>query len=460
MEVRWWMQGLDRPDAPAITWRGETVTYGELRRRVGRAIHWIRSRGLGPSDVLAIQLPKSLAFLELHLAALATGVITLPLNDRYTEAEVEWMLADAEVHTAIRPADRATLGRELATAAVDPIPDPPDPECIGVLCYTSGTTGRPKGARIRQRNIAACVEALHQAWRWRSDDILVHALPLFHVHGLFVAQHGALRAGAHAVWLEKFRADEVFRAIERHRATIFMGVPTFYHRLLKEGPEGRDLDSVRLFTSGSAGLPASDWRAWKERTGHEIVERYGMTEIGIVLSNPLDGPRKPGSIGVPLPGVQARVVEGELQIRGPSVFAGYLNRPEATAEALVDGWMRTGDLAEMDVDGFVRLNGRRSELILRGGLNVYPPEVEAVLLGAPAVSEAAVFGLPDPDLGERVGAAVVLERAAEPQEILEHARGRLARFKVPERLWILDELPRNAMGKVTKADLRALAATS
>ena len=257
-----------------------------------------------------------------------------------------------------------------------------------------------------------------------------------------------------------FDAAAVLEAIERHRATIFMGVPTYYHRLLQTDLEGAALDSIRLFTSGSAGLPATDWHAFRDRTGHAIVERYGMTEVGIVVSNPLEDPR-PGEIGLPLPTVEARVVGldrapvpadtiGELEIAGPSVFAGYLGRPDATAEALVDGWMRTGDLAERTAEGRIRLVGRRSEVVIRGGLNIYPAEVEAVLLEQDGVHEAAVFGIPDAALGERVLAAVVCSETLDLGVVATALEGRLARFKLPERLIRVSELPRNAMGKVQK----------
>lgn len=336
---------------------------------------------------------------------------------------------------------------------------------LGAILYTSGTTGRPKGARLRQAHLWATIEALHVAWEWSPDDVLVHALPAFHVHGLVVAALGALRAGARQVWLPRFDPDAVPTALVDERATVFMGVPTFYVRLLQNTLP--DLSHVRLFTSGSAPLPAHVHRAFRQATGHEIVERYGMTEIGIVLSNPLRGARKPGSVGLPLPGVERRIVDpvtgadravgevGELLIRAPSVFEGYHLRPDATAAALVDGWMRTGDQGHLDEDGYVHLVGRRADLVLCGGLNVYPGEVEQALAEAPGVTEIAVFGVPDPDLGEVPHVAVVGGITAE--ELLAFARRRLAPYKIPRVVHILDALPRNSMGKVRTTELRLLA---
>lgn len=355
------------------------------------------------------------------------------------------------------------MEERLRAAAPHPLPEIPSLSQVGVICYTSGTTGRPKGARIRQSNIAACVDALHTAWGWRADDVLIHALPLFHVHGLFVAQHGALRAGASTCWLPRFEAVALLQTIEGEQGTVVMGVPTFYTRLLAHGLAGHALDSVRLFTSGSAPLPAATWEAFRRATGRSIVERYGMTEVGIVVSNPLDA-TVPGTIGFPLAGVRARMETegrpsevgevGELFIAGPSVFEGYHNRPEATAEALIDGWMRTGDLGWMDEEGRITLVGRRSEMVISGGLNVYPAEVEAAVVRHPEVAEAAVFGVPDADLGEQVRVAVVAESPLDPSALRGWLREHLAGYKIPKQVHQVDVLPRNAMGKVTKQVLK------
>ena len=465
--------GWRGPHAALVLWDGTTITYAELHDRVGRAAAWLQARGIRPGHIVALQLPRHPRFLELHLALLAMGAATLPMNRQYTTDEVAFLVEDAGAALLIlgdeqpAPTTEVPLCRlsEVAPEGLAPVPFPPaiDPEALAVLCYTSGTTGRPKGARIPQRALGACVDALHEAWGWSADDVLVHALPLFHIHGLFVAQLGALRAGATTVWLERFAPDAAMAAIEAHRATVFMGVPTFYHRYL--GWEGTpDLSSMRLFTSGSAPLPAANHRAFEARFGHRVLERYGMTEVGIVLSNPLDGERRPGSVGHPLPGVRLKITDasgeevapgqvGEVRIAGPSVFAGYHGLPEQTEAAIGDGWMHTGDLGYQDADAYVHLVGRESDMIISGGLNVYPPEVEAILREDAGVHEVAVFGLPHPDLGEQVTAAIVGD--ADPDALVARARERLAAFKYPREILHVGELPRNAMGKVQKARLRA-----
>ena len=450
-----WISRWQGRQTAAITYAGQTVTFAELEGRIRRAATWLRREGCVPGETLALQMPRSTTFLELHLAALALGVVTLPLNPRYTDREVSEILGDAKAHhTLLLDTPVSRIDAEIAACEEDPLDAVPSLEEIGVLCYTSGTTGRPKGAQIRQRNLLATVEALFGAWRWTEDDVLIHALPLFHIHGLFVAQHVALMACAHAVWLPSFSVRGVWDAISCHHGTVFMGVPTFYNRLVSSDDAPESLDSMRLFTSGSAPLSAKTWRQFRDRFGHEILERYGMTEIGIVLSNPYDGPRIPGTVGLPLPGIEAEVRRGdELWIRGPSVFAGYLGRPVTTKEALQQGWMRTGDFAATLDSGHVRLLGRRSDLILTGGFNVYPGEVEAVLLEHASVQEAVVFGVTDSDLGACVHAAVVGE--ATPADLLEWCRAQLTGYKCPRHIWIRDLLPRNAMGKVLRKTLSA-----
>ncbi|MEC7946870.1 MAG: AMP-binding protein [Myxococcota bacterium] len=473
LDARW-----TRPDHPAVIDRDEMVTYGQLRARIARARGWLRAHGVGPGDGVALQMPRCLAFLELHLATLSLGAWTLPLNPAYTAAEVGFALSDARprlavlpdpgaVETCIRVVPAATVRLGLDASAPAPSLDVPG-GTLACLCYTSGTTGRPKGARISHDNLAFTVQSLHEAWRWTRDDVLLHVLPLFHIHGLFVAQHGALFAGATAVWLHRFDAAAALQAIETHRATVFMGVPTHHARFLALPPDQTvDLSSMRLFTSGSAPLPARDHAAFLARFGHAILERYGMTEVGIVLSNPYDGPRVPGTVGFPLPGVvvqvtnpeQGRPVEdgavGELWIRGPGVIDRYHERPDATATALTGGWMRSGDLARRDPDtGRLSIVGRARDMVISGGLNVYPAEVEAVLREHPAVAHAAVVGIPDPDLGERVVAAVVLHEPTETTALLDHCRTRLARYKQPRELRRVGALPRNTMGKVQKHRIR------
>ncbi len=458
-------------DLPALTWRGHTSSYAALEDRVRRAATLLQRWGLRPGDVIALQLPKAPVAFELHLAALATGIVTLPMSTAYTESEVAHLVDDSGCARAVRgttDADLTALEHELtgcSPASPWPPPDPGD-DALAMLCYTSGTTGRPKGARILHRNLVAAVEALHTTWRWSRDDVLVHALPVHHIHGLVVAQYGAYRAGAHACWLPRFDADAVLHELSERRATIYMGVPTHYHRLLR-APRLGPCPHMRLFTSGSAPLPATAHTAFEARTGHRILERYGMTEVGIVLSNPYEpAARRPGSVGHALPGVKVRIANsrgetlppgeiGEVRIAGPSVFDGYHMLPERTAAALAGGEMHTGDLGSVDEDGYIHLVGRRSDLILSGGLNVYPREVERVLLTHPAVAEVAVFGLPDDDLGEAVTAAVVWRDGVGPDDLRAWCRGRLAGFRIPKRVHVVEGLPRNAMGKVVVRALRA-----
>jgi malonyl-CoA/methylmalonyl-CoA synthetase len=455
------------------------LTYAMLPSRVARAVALLRSLGVGRGDVVALQLPRSVAWLELHLAALAIGAITLPLHDRYTAPELAYFLDDSRarvafVATELAPSFPGAIAADAVRAALDAV-DPGlvasttldatvEASEIACILYTSGTTGRPKGALITHANLLAGVAALDQAWRWSSRDVLVHALPLFHVHGLFVALHGALWAGATAVWMDRFEPVEALRLIEA-RATVFMGVPTFYQRFCSLPPLEVDLSRVRLFTCGSAGLPARLWNTFRDRFGHAILERYGMTEVGIVVSNPYEGERRPGSIGLPLPGVLARVVGpagevpdgevGELRISGPTVFSGYLGQPAKTAEALAEGEMHTGDLAIREPGGYLRLVGRARDLVICGGFNVYPSEIEAVLLEHPGVAEAAVVGVPDPDLGERLVANVIVNDRAEIKDLAVFCVARLAPYKRPRWFRVVADLPRNAMGKVEKSKIEA-----
>lgn len=425
-----------------------------MREGILRTAGWLSARGIGQGDVVAVRLDKSLAFLELHLGAMALGAAILPLHPAATEAEATYLCSDAGAKLRIFDSIGDHYGEPARVASVEP-------DQTAILLYTSGTTGSPKGAPISHGNLLAMVRALHQAWHWSDQDVLLHALPLFHVHGLFVAQWGAMYAGARAHWLEKFDVDAVLDALPS--STVFMGVPTFYARLLSAEPRG-DLSGMRLFTSGSAPLPAAHHQAFEERFGHRILERYGMTEIGIVLSNPYDGERRPGAVGFPLPGARARVVRqddteaavdevGEICIAGPSVFAGYLGRPEATAKALRSGWMHTGDLGWIDAEGYIHVAGRAGDMILSGGFNVYPREVEAAIrrvLGQEV--EVAVFGLWDADLGERVCAAIVGELDAD--ELTAKLRHEISPYKLPRRWFRVQALPRNSMGKVQKARLR------
>jgi malonyl-CoA/methylmalonyl-CoA synthetase len=461
-----------RGDTDAICAPEGTVSYGELERRVLRAAGWLKSQNVQRGDTVALALPKSLAFVELVLGAMRLGAVALPLNERYTPRELKHPLSHAPARLAVLPEPQrlalADLGIPLVSAdtirreldAASPHGPPPgNSEDTALLMYTSGTTGQPKGVPLTKAQVKATVDALHTSWAWSEDDVLLHALPQYHIHGLVVATFGALAAGARAVWLPSFEPQAVLSELSSGRITVFMAVPTFWHRLLEQ-PGSQDLSTLRLATSGSAGLPATVHQAARERWGLEIVERYGMTEAGIVVSNPLRGERRPGSIGLPLPHVEVEIrgesgqplpdgEVGELYLRAPSVFSGYLHDPQATGRALVHGWMRSGDLGYKGPDGYLTLVGRKSELVIVGGLNVYPAEIEQVLLSCPGVREAAVVGLPDPDLGEVPVAALV--GTPDLEEVRARLRAELAPYKIPRILRIVETLPRNAMGKIVKS---------
>ena len=468
---------------------GRSLSYAELEASIGAWAARLAAAGLVPGERVAVQVQKSLEALLLYLACLRSGLIFLPLNPAYTAGELEHMLTDAEpalfVTDPAREAELAPLARRHGVRLVwtldaagrarpwdarEPAPPPPPPvkgEDIAALLYTSGTTGRPKGAPLAHRNLASNARVLVEAWGFTAEDVLLHALPIFHVHGLFIACHCALLAGARMLWLPRFEAEEVVRLLPE--ATVFMGVPTMYVRLLEQ-PEltPERCRRMRLFISGSAPLPAQVWHAFKERTGHEILERYGMSEILMHTGNPLHGERRPGTVGRPFPGSEVKIVDergralapgrvGEVLVRGPNVFSGYWRRPQLQREVFTeDGWFRTGDLGYLSEDGYLTLVGRSKDLIITGGLNVYPKEVEEVLDSLPGVRESAVFGLPHPDFGEAVTAAVVPEPGSrwDERRLIAALKARLAGFKVPKRILRLDELPRNSMGKIQKRVLR------
>ena len=339
-----------------------------------------------------------------------------------------------------------------------------------MMLYTSGTTSRPKGAEITHGNLTANLDALHEAWGWQTDDVILHVLPIFHVHGLIVALHGALNAGATAVLLPRFEAQQTLDLLTSQRFSVFMAVPTI-HRRLYNAATGRtiDLSHMRLMTSGSDRLPDDLFFGYQQTFGYTLLERYGMTETGMNLSNPLHGERRVGSVGMPLPGVEARIVDpateqplpdgevGAVQIRGPHVCKGYWRQPEKTREAFSDdGWLRTGDMGMREADGYFTLKGRAKDLIITGGLNVYPPEVELVLMEYPGVAACAVIGCPDDEWGEQVTAAIIAAPDAEivPDDLIAFCRQQLAAYKTPRRVVVVDDFPRNALGKIQKAKLR------
>jgi len=443
---------------------GTTWTYADLDARSAALAGALGRAGARAGDRVLAQVAKSPDAVALYLACLRAGVVFVPLNTAYTAAEVQGFVDDAEPALVVDD-DR------LAALVADDGPPRHDlePRADGdpaAMLYTSGTTGRAKGAVLSVANLVSNARALVDAWRFEADDVVVHVLPIFHVHGLFVALHCALGVGAATRLHERFDPDTVVADLPR--STVLMGVPTHHHRLLAHPDLTREACSaLRLVTSGSAPLTADDHVAFAERTGHEIVERYGMTETLILTSNPYDGARVPGTVGFPLAGVELRVVDGDgepvptgeagdVEVRGPGVSQGYWRRPDADAEAFrADGWFRTGDVGTLDGEGRLTLVGRAKDLIIAGGYNVYPKEVELAIDRAPGVEESAVVGVPDADLGEVV-AAVVVRRpgsALDEADVLA-ACADLARFKRPRRVVFVDELPRNAMGKVEKALLR------
>ena len=464
---------------------GRVYTYGDLDATSARYARLLREIGVARGDRVAVQVEKSAAAVFLYLATLRLGGVYVPLNPAYTPAELGYFVADAEPRAVVcRPEDESVLREICCDASIltlgargdgsliersETLPSGfhcslPASEDIAAILYTSGTTGRSKGAMLTHANLAANGCTLQQLWGFTSDDVLLHALPLFHAHGLFVALHCTLLAGARMLFLPRFDADSVVRLLPR--TTVMMGVPTFYTRLLTNPGVTREACArVRLFISGSAPLLVETHQRFRERTGHAILERYGMTETGMNCSNPLRGERVPGSVGPPLPGVEVRVADaagnvlepgetGVLEVRGPNVFRGYWRMPEKTrAEFRGDGFFVTGDVARIDERGYVHLVGRARDLIISGGLNVYPKEIEEVLDSVEGVVESAVVGVPHPDFGEAVVAVVL--RSADHPGLTEHAvvtaaRQRLAAYKAPKRVFFTDALPRNAMGKVQK----------
>ena len=461
------------PDRPLL-WekRRGWVTAGDVDQASRRVAARLAGAGLRPGDRILMSAGTSVDLVEAHVAALRLGLVVVPANTAYREREIVHLVGDAGPRAAVvDDPDRAgwihranpdvlILGPDVdvgSGAGAAPVLDAVRPEDPALIGYTSGTTGTPKGAVLSHGNLLASSEAVRLAWRWTADDRLVLALPLFHIHGLGVGLHGTLLAGASAVLLPRFDPDAVLDAAAAHDATLFFGVPTMYARLAGSHRLG-ELGRLRLCVSGSAPLPPAIFDRLADGSGQRVLERYGMTETGMNVSNPYDGERRPGTVGFPLPGVELRLAEnGEIHLRGPNVFGGYWGLPDATAAAFTDdGWFKTGDIGEHDPDGYLRLVGRARDLIITGGLNVYPREVEDVLLEHPAVAEVAVAGTPDAEWGEIVTAYVVpAPAAARPvdDELGGFAAERLARFKCPRRFVFVDELPRNALGKVLRHEL-------
>jgi malonyl-CoA/methylmalonyl-CoA synthetase len=464
--ARHWRSAPERPALAEAS--GAALSWGQLEAESARAAGRLHAAGLRAPERVLVSANSSLALALAHVACLRLGLVVLPANPAYRVAELAHLVRDAGPRAAI--VDDA--GRAAALRALDPdllvlspalelaqgpVPqlDRASPDAIALLAYTSGTTGRPKGALLSHGNLHATAEALRIAWRWSPEDRLVHALPLFHMHGLGVALHGTLQAGASALLLPRFDPGEVLEAVERFAATLFFGVPTMLHRLV-EHPQAERLARLRLLVSGSAALSAELHERIAARTGQLTLERYGMTETGMLVSNPVEGPRLPGAVGFPLPGVELRLAGGgAIEVRGPNVFAGYLDRPEANAAAFTgDGWFRTGDLGTLDAEGRLRIVGRAKALVISGGYTVYPREVEEALLSHPAVREAAVVGTPSEEWGEVVTAYLVSERELDLAELRAHCGERLAAYKHPRIVHRVAALPRNALGKLQRHRLR------
>jgi malonyl-CoA/methylmalonyl-CoA synthetase len=481
----------DRPaDAPFLeTPDGRRLSYGGLWEVSGQLAQALGRLGVGRGDRVAVQVEKSPEALLLYLACVRAGAVFLPLNTAYTLAELQYFLGDAEPALTVVAPERieaveglgvgrvAGLGDdgasgsliELAGACPAEFEDAPvQGSDLAAILYTSGTTGRSKGAMLSHDNLASNALTLKAHWRFSPADVLLHALPVYHTHGLFVATNTVLAAGASMLFTPAFEAAEALRLLRR--ASVMMGVPTYYTRLLAQpGLDREAVAGVRLFVSGSAPLLEATHEAFRERTGHAVLERYGMTETNMITSNPYDGERRPGSVGPALPGVAVRITDpetgrlvtdgeiGMIEVKGPNVFGGYWRMPEKTAaEFRADGFFITGDLGVKAPDGYVSIVGRGKDLVITGGLNVYPKEIEAEIDALPGVAESAVIGLPHPDFGEAVTAVVARASGAtlEEAEVIAALRPRLAGFKLPKRVLVVDQLPRNAMGKVQKAALR------
>jgi malonyl-CoA/methylmalonyl-CoA synthetase len=471
---------------------GGTLSYAQAEAGAARFASLLSGLGLQPGDRVAVQVEKSPEALLLYLACLRAGFTYLPLNSAYQQGEIGYFLENAEPRAIVAQPESmswleplaarlgirhvfsmdeeggGTLGEAARNAPATFTTAERSSDDLAAILYTSGTTGRSKGAMLTHGNLASNAQVLHRAWGFRRGDVLIHMLPLFHVHGLFVACHCVLANGSGMRFHGKF--DAATALAELATSTVFMGVPTFYTRLLAEPGLDRDACSnMRLFVSGSAPLLAETHVEFEERTGHRILERYGMTETGMLTSNPLEGERRAGSVGPALPGTQVRVVDdddvacppgaiGHVQVRGANVFPGYWRMPDKNREEFTtDGFFRTGDLGSLSKDGYLSIVGRSKDLIITGGYNVYPKEIELALDELPGVRESAVVGVPHPDFGEAVTAVIVPragEKAPTEDEIIATLKGRLANFKVPKRVHVVDDLPRNAMGKVQKNLLR------
>ncbi|NRF65976.1 malonyl-CoA synthase [Aquincola sp. S2] len=496
---------IETADGPAgQPFTPQHYTWRDLERGTAMLANLLAGLALPPASRIAVQVDKSVEALMLYLAVLRAGHVFLPLNTAYQAAEIEYFIGNAEPAVVVcTPKNFAWVSRLAFSSGVGHVftlgddrsgsllerashcsdqhkPVPKQADELAAILYTSGTTGRSKGAMLSHGNLLSNARTLQSYWGWRSaregGDVLIHALPIFHVHGLFVASHGALLNGSRMIWFNRFDPAAVIARLPE--ATVFMGVPTLYVRLLADARLDRDAcRTMRLFIAGSAPLLAETFHAWEQRTGHTILERYGMSETVMLTSNPyhaVEGERRAGTVGFPLPGVSVRVIDparpgqplpageiGGIEVKGPSVFAGYWRMPEKTQEEFTadesgDRWFKTGDVGRFDERGYLTIVGRSKDLIISGGYNVYPAEIEGFINEMPGVAESAVVGLPHPDFGEGVIAVIVPKPGAtlDPAAVVGALKGCIANFKVPKQVFVVPELPRNAMGKVQKNLLR------
>ena len=470
---------------------GKTITYRQFLATSGRIASALVELGLEPGDCVAIQVEKSPEMLNIYAACAQAGLVFLPLNPSYTVAELEYFIENSEARLIIcdekNREDLNTIAQKLGVlvetlnvnstgSIIDKAASSPEDfetvarskDDLAALLYTSGTTGKSKGAMLTQTNLLSNGNTLMKEWEFTNNDVLLHALPLFHTHGLFVATNVMLSAGGSMIFLPKFDLDNIINNLPKSSA--MMGVPTFYTRLLSDNRFNRNLvDHMRLFVSGSAPLLSETHVQFEKITGHRILERYGMTETNMNTSNPYNGERRAGTVGLPLPGVELKITDpetkkelsideiGQIEVRGPNVFKGYWKMPEKTkAELREDGFFITGDLGKIDEDGYVHILGRDKDLIISGGYNIYPKELEEIIDDQEGVLESAVIGVPHPDFGETPIAVIVSETESAPklEAIESNLRKSLARYKHPKKIFLIDQLPRNAMGKVQKNILR------